>query len=324
MPRIGYPSGRDENPSSYPSNVAITSAEFAWLFAAGFNAISETGGAYTIRDDMTIGGVAPLTSWTFDCTTNFNNAVNLNSDVEINGGSSGSHNNLYIGQYVDTEVAGNFQYTSGTLQIKTTVQFNGGTSPSHQLITSGAYVDWTFSGFVTFEGNVTIGSTAVQVLNVNSSPVFQSATTFNNDVTVQGGSSGSHKTLTIDQYTDTVVNGGITHAGKQTNTGVTAQQGEFSQTYVHATASTTIGSNVRYVLADIVGGGYIRLTAPTGILSGTATITTIVNQTAGDLEIRNESGGVLRTITSSGANVPWVEILWDGTTFLVYRLFEPV
>ncbi len=158
--------GHDGTATSWPGNVGVTSAEFAYFDEGTFRAFGERGGTYSLSDNLTIGG-----AFTIELAAGTNlisGFLHATNDTTIDGGSSGAHQNLYVGVYVDTEIAGACHFSGGAVTVDGVSTFNGlsnfdaavtinadftvssGTSDAHRVITFGAYVDTTWHGSTTF------------------------------------------------------------------------------------------------------------------------------------------------------------------------------
>jgi hypothetical protein len=322
MGRVGYPSGRDGTAAGWPYNAAVTSAEYAWFALGVYNAISETGGTYSLASALVIGGSAVTFSGystsfygvtvsgntslgttsgdqlSVNATADFYAATSFLSGVQFLGdtsnvtfatGTTGAHASLTFGAYMDGTVHGDWLF-NGYLHAVGNVAFDGGTSGTHKNIFVGEYVNISINGPTTIESGA--------ALAINCAVETNSTVTNNGAVTN---------------------NAAVLNSGTVQNASTTTQTGAFGQTYVVKTATGSVDSNTRYVSCNISGGGDLTISAGGSV---TGQIITFSSSTNGTVNIKNPGGTTLhQLIVSGGSNITWVDMLWDGSTWMVFRFY---
>lgn len=320
MGRVGYPSGRDGTAGSWPGNAAVVSAEFAYFCQGVYKSISETGGTYSLDSALIIGGfgvtfATVATSFygiscsgnttlgtnsssllTVNATSHFNSPVDFTDYVSIDGGSSGTHSGFGVGQYVDSVFSGLA----------------------------------TFNKNVTFAASVFVGTTSSDLLDVLAQSGFQASATFNSNVSLSGGSSGAHVTLSIGQYYNVtfsssnvvVFNGaGINNSGVLAQSGVTT----FSSSLIRATGCH---NRLRLkVVADadvsIDAGTYDRVYMTTGTSSHTAAITASGWEDGETITIFSMDSSSVHVTYGGGSlwylhQFEWIELTWSDADAQFY------
>jgi hypothetical protein len=284
------------------SNVNFESTE-SWN-----NWISEYAGF--ISPDFTTGFYNLFCNGTAQ-VNGFFHAIN---DATIDGGTSGTHKNLYIGQFVDTEIAGACQFSGGSFAVdgpatfnSAAVLFNGGNSGTHGTVTLGSHTDMLINGFFASQVNTVIGASGISPgsMTVWATGTFNGTQTFDG-VTINNASETHKGTVTI------------TGSGQFINASPTIQAGVFAQTHMHFTASGSIPPTVRYVTADITSG-FVKLD-DTGMIAGV--VISIINQHNTTLEIKNPDESrncLIDADPGAGATRPWVDMMWDGSEFIALR-----
>jgi hypothetical protein len=215
----------------------------------------------------------------------------------------------------------------GTTNITGPVAFNGGTSGTHQTVTFGQYVDTAYNANVTFNKSVQVGSAGTDLLNVTAGAGFHGTVTFNgSDFTWNGGSSGTHATINVGQYYDVVFNcstavsfsgsGGISNGGPLLQSGATTFSGPTSAGIQNITASgAAISAGAASVILKISGGGVAAL--PTsGMLSGQ--VIEIVNKQPSTNVNIQVSGATLFNLHHTGSNQPWVRMIYNVSVWEVF------
>jgi hypothetical protein len=193
MAHFAYTAGRGGTAGDWPSNVAVTPAEFAWIAESIFSSPNFAGGgAYAPSSAIIIGGAG--VQFTTVATSFFGITCSGNSVF----GTTGSNQftvNAVADFYAATSFHSGVQFTGAT----GAVLFSGGTSGTHEAIIFGPYLDGTVSGAWVFDG--TIASNATVTFTSNS---FWS-----------GGSGGARQAVGFGQYYDVsfVAGGSVTMSG---------------------------------------------------------------------------------------------------------------
>jgi len=297
MARVGYPSTRDGTAGSWPSNTPVSSAEFAWFCQAGFKAISETGGTYSLDSALVIGG-ATVTFSGF--VTSFYR-INCSDTATFQGAATFQVGGQLGSSPSDTWTVAAILQAQGGANFTGNTSFSGGTSGTHQTVTSGQYVTWTF----------------------NSDAQFTKQTSITGPVT-QIGASG---TDTLDVYATTHVHNPISYDGTETHngaqsfvdavviqsTGELSCNGVFAQPFSEPTSSGVLSAAVRHCHAMLPSGGSLTL-AGTGLVRGAA-IEIVNGYPSTTLNILDAGSGSLHVLVNSGTDKPWVKFVWSGTAW---------
>jgi hypothetical protein len=204
MAHFSYTAGRGGTAGDWPTEAAVTSAEFAWFAASIVASINgDGGGTYAPSSAIIIGGAgcqfADVSTlfYGIQCT----GLANLAGDTVIGTNASNTLLLKATGTISGPQTFTNDNAFNGTVGTPRTTTFNAYST----LVLNGAFYSNVSS---VLDGDTTIGTTSGDTLTVNAT------STFTSDVTI-GNSSGDDLTVvaTVDvqnsatlgsSYTDTL------------------------------------------------------------------------------------------------------------------------
>jgi hypothetical protein len=290
-----YSAGRGGTAGDWPTNVAVTPAEFAWFALGVFQSINgDLGGSWSPASVITIGGAG--VAFTTVATTFY--GITCTGSVTIGTSST------------DTFQVNASTTLSGPVTLTDDVTFNGGTSGAHKHFLVGQYYDVTIGG--TFTVNGTAAFTAG--VTFSSTTSVTGALQVTGLVNFSGGTSGTHQTFQVGQHVDTTISGVASFTG-----------GIQQPIQTITTSGDTITAGTRYVVGNIAGGGYINL--PSGHPANAPI--EIINVSSMALGMRTPGGSSFMEldgshIPSGGSfpDIPLAIVYFDGSSWIIFRSYE--
>lgn len=307
------PAARGGTTTQWPDQGQVYSEDFAWFAACAFKSINgDDGGTWAPGAAIIIGG----------------------SGLQISSSSAFlvAHS-ATIGTY-----GGSDQLTSnGTTWLRGVATFDAGA----QFNASGNVT--VLGNFTAVGDNITLGDSPADTLAVNAGTSFSAAVSCTDNFTVNGGSSGSHKAITIGQYVDVNSHGVWTHTGNALLQGATTiiqlsvpageavlidpelrANGGIRQPVQTITASTTVvTTGTRWVICNIAAGGYITLPSGQPINS----MITIKNISTLSVAVHYPGGGTIcqlqdATVMDADHPPPRADVYWDGSNWQIFDWFK--
>ena len=181
MSHNGYSVGRNGTGASW-TGTAVSPDEFANLAYQGYSAINgDAGGTWAPTAVITIGGsgvvFTTVATQFFGITCHGTMTVEGVANLEAGGQLGSSPSDTWTFAAL-VQVQGGANFTGNT-------SFSGGSSGTHQTVTSGQYVDWTWNGNATFNkqtsiiGPVTqIGASGTDTFDAYATSTFHNPATF--------------------------------------------------------------------------------------------------------------------------------------------------